>query len=197
MYKINKIDKEAHRAKIIKRIVEVILCVVVIPILLFNFILIFQSILYPDKIPEIFGYKVFVIVSKSMQPTIKVGDAIFIKQVPENELKVGDIISFRTDGYINTHRIKQIITDENGNKQYVTKGDNNKEEDREKVRYSEIEGIYVFKLASLGKIMELLENKVFLIFLVIIVIFYLIYIHRLKLKKERRKELRKKYIIEK
>lgn len=197
MYKIDKIDKEAHRAKILKRIVEVILCIVIIPILLFNLILIFQSILYPNRIPEIFGYKVFVIVSKSMLPTIKVGDAIFIKEVPENELKVGDIISFRTDGYINTHRIKEITTDENGNKQYVTKGDNNKDEDRQRVRYSDIEGIYTFKLAGLGKIMNLLQNKVFLIFLAIIVISYLIYMHKLKLKKERRKELRKKYIIEK
>ena len=132
-----------------------------------------------------------------MLPTIKVGDAIFIKEVPENELKVGDIISFRTDGYINTHRIKEITTDENGNKQYVTKGDNNKDEDRQRVRYSDIEGIYTFKLAGLGKIMNLLQNKVFLIFLAIIVICYLIYMHKLKLKKERRKELRKKYIIEK
>lgn len=197
MYKIDKIDKEAHRAKILKRIVEVILCIVIIPILLFNLILIFQSILYPNRIPEIFGYKVFVIVSKSMLPTIKVGDAIFIKEVPENELKVGDIISFRTDGYINTHRIKEITTDENGNKQYVTKGDNNKDEDRQRVRYSDIEGIYTFKLAGLGKIINLLQNKVFLIFLAIIVISYLIYMHKLKLKKERRKELRKKYIIEK
>lgn len=197
MYKIDKIDKEARRAKILKRIVEVILCIVIIPILLFNLILIFQSILYPNRIPEIFGYKVFVIVSKSMLPTIKVGDAIFIKEVPENELKVGDIISFRTDGYINTHRIKEITTDENGNKQYVTKGDNNKDEDRQRVRYSDIEGIYTFKLAGLGKIMNLLQNKVFLIFLAIIVISYLIYMHKLKLKKERRKELRKKYIIEK
>ncbi len=197
MYKIDKIDKEARRAKILKRIVEVILCIVIIPILLFNLILIFQSILYPNRIPEIFGYKVFVIVSKSMLPTIKVGDAIFIKEVPENELKVGDIISFRTDGYINTHRIKEITTDENGNKQYVTKGDNNKDEDRQRVRYSDIEGIYTFKLAGLGKIMNLLQNKVFLIFLAIIVICYLIYMHKLKLKKERRKELRKKYIIEK
>ena len=161
MYKIDKIDKEARRAKILKRIVEVILCIVIIPILLFNLILIFQSILYPNRIPEIFGYKVFVIVSKSMLPTIKVGDAIFIKEVPENELKVGDIISFRTDGYINTHRIKEITTDENGNKQYVTKGDNNKDEDRQRVRYSDIEGIYTFKLAGLGKIMNLLQNKVF------------------------------------
>ena len=68
--------------------------------------------------PNIFGYTFFEIVSGSMSPTIEKGDMIFVKL--DTDYKVGDIVSFKDNDSIITHRII-----EKNNNYYVTKGDAN------------------------------------------------------------------------
>ena len=126
-----------------------------------------------------------------MEPTINPGDAIFIKEVPQNELKENDIISFRDGDIINTHRIVRI-NDNNGNITYTTKGDNNKNEDRVAVSYDKIEGKYEFKLSGVGILVEMIKSKITLVILLIILIliYYQVRISKRKLK---RKEERYNY----
>ncbi len=64
MYKIDKIEKENQRIHIIGKIISVILYILLIPIILFNFTLIIKSFINPNKTPDFFGYKSFVIVSR-------------------------------------------------------------------------------------------------------------------------------------
>ena len=71
MYKIDKVQKENQRIHTIGKIISVILCIVLIPMIIFNFILIIKSFISPNKTPDFLGYKSFVIVSKSMEPTIR------------------------------------------------------------------------------------------------------------------------------
>ena len=68
--------------------------------------------------PNLFGYTFFEIISGSMSPTIEKGDMILVKL--DTDYNVGDIISFKDNGTIITHRIIEI-NDNN----YVTKGDAN------------------------------------------------------------------------
>ena len=124
MYKIDKIQKEKQRIHIIVKVISTILYMILIPIIIFNFTLIIKSFIDPNEIPDFFGYKSFVIVSGSMEPTIMTGDAILVKEVSEDEIKTNDIISFSQEGTIVTHRITEMI-EENGVKKYKTKGDNN------------------------------------------------------------------------
>jgi len=65
----------------------------------------------------------FTVTSRSMEPTMKAGDAVFIKKVPTEDLQEGDIIAFQADDVTFTHRIveKREI---DGNIGFVTKGDN-------------------------------------------------------------------------
>jgi signal peptidase len=78
-------------------------------------------------IPSVLGYRMFVVESGSMEPTLKVG-AVILTRAPQNasRLIAGTIITFRTpDGaHIITHRIIEVVTDGAGNAQYRTKGDN-------------------------------------------------------------------------
>ncbi len=120
------------------------------------------------------------------------GDAILVKEVPQNEIKVGDIVSFSQGETNVTHRIVEIIK-ENGIQKYTTKGDNNNTEDKEKVIYEQIEGKYQFKINQFGIIMQILKNKITLIALIIIIIFMCFSKGRMDNKRKERKEKRNKY----
>lgn len=192
MYKIRDYKADSKKINQIKKIISIIFGIVVIPILIVNFILIIKSFIMPNKIPDFFGYKNFIIVSQSMEPTIMVGDAIFMKEVDENEIHVNDIISFHDGEDINTHRIIRI-SEENGIKYYTTKGDNNKREDKNKVTYKDIEGKYQFKISNFGIVVGILQSKITLFVLIIAVILNIYFNKQLQNKKEERKRKRKEY----
>lgn len=192
MYKIRDYKIESKKIHKIHKIISTILYIIIIPILIINFTLIIKSFITPDKIADFLGYKNFIIVSKSMEPTIMVGDAIFSKEVSESELRINDIISFHDGEDINTHRII-AITEENGVRLYQTKGDNNKREDKEKVSYSKIEGKYQFKISHFGVIVSVLQSKIVLFILVLIVGLDMYFNHRLRIKMQERRKKRKEY----
>lgn len=192
MYKLNKIEKENQRIHIIGKIISVIIYVILVPMIIFNFTLIIKSFINPKETPDFFGYKSFVIVSGSMEPTIMTGDAIFVKEVPQKEIKTNDIISFSQGETIVTHRIIGIV-EENGVKRYKTKGDNNNTEDREKITYEQIEGKYQFKINQFGTIIKILKSKITLAILVIMIVIISCYRSKMEKKREERKEKRKKY----
>lgn len=192
MYKVNKMQKEEQRIHIIVKIISAILYIILIPIIIFNFTLIIKSFIYPNEIPDFFGYKTFVIVSGSMEPTIMTQDAILVKEVPEEEIGINDIISFSQGENIITHRVIGIVK-EDGITKYRTKGDNNNTEDKKKTTYEQIEGKYQLKLHQFGVITKILKSKSTLIVLVLIIILIYCYKRKIQKKKQERKEKRKQY----
>ncbi len=108
-------------------------------------------------------FSAYVIVSPSMVPTIKVNDAIIIKRVKAESLKLGDIITFKNDelnvdGYTITHRIvgKQLST--TGELIFRTKGDNNNVEDDGLVRPNDVYGKVILKIPKLGYIQQFVSK---------------------------------------
>ena len=85
--------------------------------------------------PIIFKYKPLVVLTGSMEPKFKTGSIIYYKEVSEDKLKVGDIITFKLGDNLVSHRIYSI---ENG--LYETKGDANNTVDANKIKYSDIVG---------------------------------------------------------
>ena len=104
------------------------------------------------KMPYIFGYRVLQVLSGSMQPTISDETCIVIKEADEDEIEVGDIITFVSEspdiyGFLNTHRVHDIAEDaESGETLYITKGDAYDEADAYPVSFDQIEGKYVGEL---------------------------------------------------
>jgi len=83
--------------------------------------------------------------TNSMIPVLSSkSNAIQVKPSSKDQLKIGDIISFRTQETKTRiiHRIIGIGQDEKG-RYYITKGDNNKNEDPFKVRFKDIERVVV------------------------------------------------------
>lgn len=139
---------------------------------------------------KIFDYRFMRVVSDSMQPVLEPNDCIIIKDVPEDKLDVGDIITFislenEIYGSYNTHRIYDIGIDEKtGKKYYVTKGDNISVPDYNYVIYENIAGRYVRKipLSSLISFLvtKLSDNRIyFLVIIFPLVLCLLSYINQL------------------
>lgn len=192
MYKINDFNRSSRNLYYFGKTLGVLLSLIIIFLIIFNITLMVKSIINPNKLPDFLGLKSFVIVSESMEPTINPGDAIFIKEVTQNELKENDIISFKDGNIINTHRIVKINND-NGNITYTTKGDNNKNEDRLAVPFDKIEGKYEFKLSKVGILVEIIKSKVTLVILLIILMLISYYQVRVSKRKLKRKEERYNY----
>lgn len=99
-------------------------------------------------VPPVLGYQSMAVLSGSMEPEIKVGDIVYAKEMETDELKTGDIITYRLSGTtLVTHRIVEIDTE---NKWMITKGDANDVVDTSPVLYEQIVGRVDFHLPFLG-----------------------------------------------
>ncbi len=136
-----------------------ILCVVFIPIILVNVVLIVKTYITPDHIPSVAGYSPVICLSGSMEETFSTGDMIFIRRVGDPAaLSEGEVICYLTDeGTAVTHRIVEV-TELDGQLRYVTQGDANDAADQLAVAPEQVEGVYtgvhIPKLGSLAMFMQ-------------------------------------------
>ena len=76
----------------------------------------------------IFKYQLVAIASNSMNPIYYRGDALMIEKCNIKDIKVGDVLVFKSEKRIITHRVIKIYK-ENDKIKFITKGDNNKTRD--------------------------------------------------------------------
>jgi signal peptidase I len=111
------------------------------------FLFLFLLLLFSALNPWIYAR---VIISGSMEPTIKTGSLVIV--VPQDEYHEGDIISFQ-DPVIgrNDHRIVGVVKS-NGTTYFVTKGDAARMADQTLVPIDKVEGKIVLIFPYLGYI---------------------------------------------
>lgn len=104
-----------------------------------------------------------VIATGSMEPGIKPGDVILVKKVVDmegiNNLKVNDVIQFKRDGILISHRIIDINNDEKKGIGFKTKGDNNTGDDIELVKPEDIKGTIIYTVPKVGWPTLLIKSK--------------------------------------
>lgn len=174
MKKNVKIDKIM---KIINRTIEIMFTIFII---LFCMIVLCQRFFQKDN--SFFGYRVFTIVTESMKPELQVGDIILVKEVPSDEIKVGDNITYQgmsedLEGKIITHQVKNMI-EENGKKIFYTQGINSSTMDPA-VYEEQIYGVVEYKFVFISFIYKIITNTVGFIFLIVLPLGY-IFIMELK-----------------
>lgn len=87
------------------------------------------------------GREVFAIRGQSMSPTIPMGSAIVVTDVPAAEVRVGDVVTWEAaNGAYVTHRVLQVV-EENGELFFQTKGDANDSPDPSAVPSSSVVGV--------------------------------------------------------
>lgn len=99
----------------------------IVYILLIIYLLIF--------VPSLWGQKPLVVISGSMEPTLKVGGILYYEKINIDEFDEGDILVYQTKEHIISHRIVDI--NENG---FITKGDINNSVDNYLVSDEQILG---------------------------------------------------------
>lgn len=183
-----KINKKNRKRIILKIIFYPILSI----IFLGSIYLSVQRLSNPEKIADLFGFKIFTIISGSMEPTIKIGDVIIVKNVKtENDIKVDDIIAYSEQKSIITHRVIEI-KETDGRKAYVTQGDNNNAADEETIGFGRLEGVMVAILPKLGKVFSYAHNTTILITVFAIIFIYYKITSRKEDREIARHEKRKK-----
>lgn len=81
----------------------------------------------------------YVVASRSMEPSMKVGDIVLVKRVDPLQIQVGDVISYQFQDVIVSHRVIDKTED-----MFQTRGDANQEPDFYWVHSSQVQGKICF-----------------------------------------------------
>lgn len=151
------VEKKKKKLGILESIVTalgLVMCLILVPILLVNCILIVKGTVAKDKVPTAFGMFPMVVLTNSMDPVIKSGDLVICRTVSPEAIREGDIICFYSNPALNvqtvTHRVVRSETAEDGGLRFITKGDANNAEDNMPVQQQNVVGKYVFCIPGMG-----------------------------------------------
>lgn len=121
---------------------------------------------------RLFGHEVRPVLSGSMTPAFRMGDAVITDAAtPERlaALAAGDIIVFRVPGHesmVIAHRVAKVTTNNQGDRMFTTKGDANSSEDTAMVDRSHVIGVVTGSVPYLGRLMvNLGQRRTLLVFL--------------------------------
>ena len=159
--------------KIINSIVNVIIVLLVI-----SFLLIICLQRFTNNKISFFDYRIFTVVTGSMEPKYKIGDILIAKEKDPSEIKVGDAISYvaRRDeikGNVVTHEVVNITKDEDGRYLFHSKGLANLIEDPV-VYEDQLYGVVIYKTKILSFVKKIVSTDIGMILFVIIPILYII-----------------------
>ncbi|MDR7073340.1 signal peptidase I [Fictibacillus barbaricus] len=118
----------------------------------------------PDKIPSLFGYKPFTVLTNSMKPSFSAGDMVLVKDKPASKIKPNDVITFKeNNNKLITHRVVKVT-----DKGFVTKGDYNNVKDDGFVSPENVVGELVFTLPKLGYVSKFVSSPLGITLLIFI-----------------------------
>ena len=158
-------------------IIGTVLCVILIPILVINCILIVKSFTSED-VPNVAGTLPLIVLTDSMYPVIESGDLIICRTEEPENIQVGDVIAFfdpaGNGSSIVTHRVVEV-TEQDGKIAWRTKGDNNNTEDRLLVPADKLVAVYEdTRLAGFGNVALFMQTTPGLIVCVVCPILLLV-----------------------
>ena len=141
-----------------------------------------------NSLPSIIGLRTFTVLTGSMNPKIKPGDIVVIREVESNSIEVGDVITYYIDNMYVTHRVYEVIN--KGNEiLFKTKGDANNTVDSEAISESQIIGKKLFRIPYGGYVAGFTKRYfILLIFLIIAIISIYKLIDLLKKSKQTKEE---------
>jgi len=147
--------------KVLKTIGQFILCLILIFFILLN--------IFSMNNKSLFGFRIYRVISGSMQPALQIGDVIIVKK--SNNYYERDIITYSNGLTTITHRIIAINNDE-----VITKGDANEVDDKP-INKEQIIGKFFLRISNFSLFsMILSKNVIYLIMIFLLVLIFLLVI---------------------
>lgn len=150
------------------KVIKIIVLVIIITLA----IIIIKKIINKEEIPFMTNSNAYIVLSGSMKPEIEIGDIVITTRVNQEDIKIGDIISFTKGNMMVTHRVTEI-NEKNGVITYKTKGDSNNVEDLGAITYDNIVGKYKYKIPKVGHIILFVQRH--LIVVIAIFVFSIVF----------------------
>ncbi len=172
-----KDNKKAKRQTSL--IEDIVFYMVFVPLIAISCTVICQRVFEPEKIPDIFGYKIFVVLDEKMDESTKYGDLVFTKNINTEDLNIENIVAFRNNtNKVTIHKIIEI-TEANNVKTFTMKTASNEVGDTKYVKQDKIEGIIIHRIENVGLVILYMQNPFVIlliacIFLIIGLIIYYI-----------------------
>jgi signal peptidase I len=110
----------------------------------------------PVAVPEILGYEIYNVISGSMEPSIPVGSAIYVKYESPMNVNEGDVIAFYSMDSVISHR---VVANNHSENSFTTKGDANASADMNSVDYNSFIGVVKYHFPYVGDLMELYTSS--------------------------------------
>ena len=145
-----KKGKRTIFAKIFNFIYFFVFVFIIIPVILISCIIIYKGIRYPDKIPDVLGYKMFFILDDFMDESVGYGDLVFTKIIDPETLNNGDLIAFRNR--FNRVTLHQIISieDQKETRRFTFQTLVNETDDTRYATSENVEGLLIKIIPRLG-----------------------------------------------
>lgn len=145
---------------------------VFIPLIIITCDIGYQLLVYPEKVPNLFGYKFFMIMNEQTDGYTEYGDLIFTKIIDMDKYEIGDIMAFRNNmNTITVHKITEINTSiADKTKEFTMQTVENETDDTKYVREMHVEGKMVHRISNLGLVVMIAQDPLVLLLMIIIVL---------------------------
>ena len=147
---------------------------------------------------SIFNFRLFTVISGSMEPKYKIGDVLVAVETDPAKIKVGDAVSYLgTKGDVKdkviTHQVINIEIDKNGKRRFHTQGicDNCIKEDPI-VEESQLYGVVKYKVKTLSLIYKVVGKPLGFFLFVVTPILYIVISELITSLMEKEEERRNK-----
>lgn len=116
--------------------------IIYVPIIIFLMVIV-------GLVSGIFKYKMIAISSGSMEPVFCRGDAVIYEKTDPKDVKVGDVLAFKSDNRVITHRVIYIVNNDN-KLLFKTRGDANNTADADYTSSENVYGIVKYVVPKIG-----------------------------------------------
>ncbi|OYD66701.1 signal peptidase I [Rhodococcus sp. OK302] len=113
-------------------------------------------------IPRLTGSTAYTVLTGSMEPTMPPGTLIVVKPTPNEDLTVGDVITFQPvsgEPAVVTHRIEAIFYTVEGERSIRTRGDANNVADATLLVPEQIRGRVIYAVPYLGQVNSVINGQ--------------------------------------
>lgn len=104
-------------------------------------------------VPRLSGSYTYTVLTSSMAPTYSPGTFLVVRPTPFDTLRAGDVITYQIESGrpdVITHRIVAVSSTQQGERTFITKGDNNSIEDDKPVLEVQVRGKLFYAVPHIG-----------------------------------------------